>query len=389
MTDFQALRVDAFAVDEELSDAGCVGPELAHLAQVYLHSPRALVWRNPSSDWRVFVLLLPIASRLSLMANPIFAQLARAWGMNARFVGIDRDGLFHDFRSLLSDRTLKLLVELLTADQARTVDAARVLDTLFGTLASEMLTVLEQRGDDWSRHLDTEHRLESQVPASLFDRDTRFPDFQAALRAALRDDIVDVAFYGRALRAADLREQAFETRVASLLESSLDPVTMAKLGQTRAGRHLGCYNWLQLDSRHAAARAHVLSRLPGFATFFAQTLVPLDLAPENSRDGGYDLRSLVARTASAHSLHWAGVLRRAIDAGQDRAVIEALSQRFQVPDNLIRRLWREVPPAFGQPPTWQIAQVLRQLQRVGPNGWPASDAQWRELLARAVPAEAA
>ena len=133
----------------------------------------------------------------------------------------------------------------------------------------------------------------------------------------------------------------------------------------------------------------MLSRLPGFATFFAQTLVPLDAAPENSRDGGYDLRSLVARTASAHNQHWAGVLRRAIDAGQDRAVIEALSQRFQVPDNLIRRLWREVPLAFGQPPTWQIAQVLRQLQRVGPNSWPSSDVQWRELLARAVPAEAA
>ena len=37
-----------------------------------------------------------------------------------------------------------------------------------------------------------------------------------------------------------------------------------------------------------------------------------------------------------------------------------------------------------QPPTWQIAQVLRQLQRVGERGWPNSDAQWRELLARAV-----
>jgi hypothetical protein len=347
------------------------------------------VWHNPSSDWRVFALLLPIASRLSLMANPIFAQLARAWGMNARFVGIDRDGLVHDFRSLLSDRTLKLLVELLTADQAQGVDAARVLDTLFGTLAAEMLTVLEQREDDWSRHLDTEHRLESQVPSSLFDRETRFPDFQAALRMALRDDIIDVAFYGRALRAADLREQAFETRVASMLESSLDPMTMARLGQTRAGRHLGCYNWLHLDPRHSAARAHVLSRLPGFATFFAQTLVPLDLAPGSPSDGHYDLRSLVARTASAHSLHWAGVLRRAIDAGQDRSVIEALSQRFQVPDNVLRRLWREVPAALGQPPTWQIAQVLRELQRAGERGWPDSDAQWRELLARAVPAEAA
>ena len=83
------------------------------------------------------------------------------------------------------------------------------------------------------------------------------------------------------------------------------------------------------------------------------------------------------------------MLRRAIDAGQDRAVIEALSQRFQVPDNILRRLWREMPAAFGQPPTWQIAQVLRQLQRVGERGWPTSDVQWHELIARAVPAEAA
>ena len=98
MTDFESLRVDTFAVDEELIDAASVGPELAHLAQVYLRSPRALVWHNPSPDWRLFVLLLPIASRLSLMANPIFAQLARAWGLHARFVGIDRDGLVHDFR---------------------------------------------------------------------------------------------------------------------------------------------------------------------------------------------------------------------------------------------------------------------------------------------------
>ena len=122
MTDFESLRVDTFAVDEELIDAASVGPELAHLAQVYLRSPRALVWHNPSPDWRLFVLLLPIASRLSLMANPIFAQLARAWGLHARFVGIDRDGLVHDFRSLLSDRTLKLLVHLLGAELSRDIE---------------------------------------------------------------------------------------------------------------------------------------------------------------------------------------------------------------------------------------------------------------------------
>ena len=126
--DFEALRVDSFPVDVELQDAGTVGPELAHLSGVYRRSPRALIWRNPSSDWRLFVLLPPLASRLSLMANPIFAQLTRAWGLNVRFVGVDRDGLIYDFRSLLSDVTLKLLVELLGADSA---EDATLLDTLF------------------------------------------------------------------------------------------------------------------------------------------------------------------------------------------------------------------------------------------------------------------
>ena len=86
---FQALRVDALAIDDELTDAGQVGPELAAAAQVYLRTPRALIWRAPSPDWRLFVVLLPLASRLSLMANPVFAQLAREWGLGIRFIGVD------------------------------------------------------------------------------------------------------------------------------------------------------------------------------------------------------------------------------------------------------------------------------------------------------------
>ena len=73
--DFQPIAVDAYPVDEQLTDAGTVGPETAHLARVYLGTPRALIWRNPSSDWRLFVLLVPLASRLSLMRNPIFGAL--------------------------------------------------------------------------------------------------------------------------------------------------------------------------------------------------------------------------------------------------------------------------------------------------------------------------
>lgn len=390
MTEFAAIRVDAYPVDAELIDAGSTGPELAHLADVYLRSPRALVWRHPSSDWRLFVLLLPIASRLSLMTNPIFAQLARAWGLNARFVGIDRDGLVHDFRSLLTDRTLRLLVDALRADIGQPADgAARVLDALFAALAGEMLTVLERRRDDWRRHLDTEHRLEPAAQGGLFDRQARHPDFLAALRAALRQGVIDVGFYGRALRATDLREQAVEQRLASLIESALDPIVLGRVAGTPAGAHLGCYNWLMLDPRHAAARAHVLSRLPGLAGFFAQTLVPLEADGRPGGSAGFDLRSLAARAASAHSLHWAGVLRRAIDAGQDRAVIEALAQRFAVPENVLRRLWRELPAGLGQPPGWQVGPVLRELARAGERDWPVTAAQWQALLERAVPTEAA
>ena len=351
------------------------------------------------------MLLLPLASRLSLMANPVFAQLTRAWGLSVRFVGVDRDGLAYDFRALLTDRTLKLLVELLDVDRS---DEPGLLDALFAALGREMLTILERRGAGWERYLDVDHRLEPEVDGTLFARATRYPDFLARLRQALHDEIVDVAFYGRALRSIDLREAAFEQRAGALIESALEPVTMAKLARSNAGRHLGCYNWLRIDPQHAAARAHVLARLPGLATFFAETLVPLEamrvaLRPDDDATdpaappddalaapppSTFDLKALAARKGSVHSAHWAAVLRRAIDAGQDRAVIEATAQRFSIPENVIRRLWREAPAAFGQPPTWHLAQILRELQRAGERAWPASDAQWQALIASAVPAEA-
>lgn len=415
MKEVEFLAVDGVPIDEELQDAGTTGPELAYLARCYRYSPRALVFRNPSSDWRLFVVQLPLASRLSLMTNPIFAQLTRAWGLNVRFLGVDREQLVYDFRALLSDRTLRLLVDLL----ARSDGADATLDLLFDSLAEEMLTVLDRRRTDWHRHLDREHRLEPGAPASLFDRAARCPDFLARLRGALRDEIIDVEFYGRALRSIDLREGAVDARIAAVIEASLDTVTLAKLARTGAGKHLGCYNWLRLDPRHAVPRAHLLARLPAFATFFAETLVPLD-ARAASRDGHddgsdaeadaealdtpadaalrrarrrqpptFDLRPLAARQDSAHSLHWAGVLERAIDAGQDRLVIEAIAQRFAVDDNLVRRLWRERPAALGQPPTWQLAQILRRLGERGDRGWPGNAAAWESLIASAVPIEAA
>lgn len=406
MTQHESIQADAYPIDAELRDDGTAGPELAWLARSYCDSPRALVFRNPSSDWRLFVVTLPLASRLSLMANPVFAQLTRAWGLNVRFVGVDRDGLAYDFRALLSDRTLALLVELLARRESGSGASAvggrrapggeapgeapggsrgeRTLDVLFDALAREMLTVLERRHEDWHRHLARELRLEPALAGNLFDHGGRYPDFLAALRGALRKGLVDVEFYGRALRSIDLREAAVDARIAALIESSLDPVSLAKLARTGAGRHLGCYNWLRIEPARAAHRAHMLASLPAFADFFADSL----LAPEHSASAGFDLKPLAARSQSAHSLHWAGVLRRAIDAGQDRAAIEAIAQRFAVGDNVIRRIWRERPAALGQPPTWHLAQVLRRLHALGERDWPASDAAWRTLLAQAVPAEA-
>lgn len=83
------------------------------------------------------------------------------------------------------------------------------------------------------------------------------------------------------------------------------------------------------------------------------------------------------------------MLKRAIDAGQDRAVIEAIAQRFAVDDNVVRRLWRDKPAALGQPPTWQLAQILRRLGERGERDWPADAAAWESLIATAVPIEAA
>lgn len=409
MKDVEFFAVDAVPIDGELQDAGHTGPELAQLAASYANSPRAIVFRDPSSDWRLFVVMLPLASRLSLMTNPIFTHLTRAWGLNARFVGVDREQLVYDFRALLSDRTLRLLVDVLARSEVAPGAARRgsdALDLLFASLADEMLTTLDRRRDDWGRHLDREHRIEPHASGSLFDRAGRHPDFLASLRAALRDEIIDVGFYGRVLRSIDLREDAIDARVRAVLESALDPITLAKLAKTGAGLHLGCYNWLRIDPRHAAPRAHLLARLPSFANFFADALVPIDactrepgledeedpleLAPTPARAmrATFELRPIASRERSAHSLYWAAALKRAIDAGQDRATIEAIAQRFAVDDNVVRRIWRERPAGLGQPPTWQLGQILRQLQANGERAWPTDAAGWQALIASAVPAEA-
>src|SRR5690606_23628843 len=196
--------------------------------------------------------------------------------------------------------------------------------------------------------------------------------------------------------------------IASQIQASLDPVTLAKLERTGAGHHLGAYNWLAMAPRQAAMRAHVLTNLPAFATLLAEALVPIDLlraeafAPEDEPAGdpsheyrdhagrhrdapGFDLRRLAAQHDTAHAMHWHALLARAVDAGQDRAVIDAIAGRFAIPANLVRRIWRERPGSLGQPPGWQLGEILRALDA---SAWPADRGEWEELIARAIPAAA-
>lgn len=381
--DFEAIRVDLYPIDEELSDSGHVGPELAAQAAEYLATPRALVWRNPSSDWRLFVLMMPLASRLSLMTNPIFAQLARDWGHNVRFVGIDRDHRVMDFRELLSDQTLRKLVAALARWLAETGQPSAqkaehaTLDVLFAALADNMLTLLEARRSDWMRHLACEHRLEPGAPGSLFDRESRFPDFLARLRLALRTGVIDVPFYSRVLRSIDLREASAEQRMAALIEASLEPVTLASAARTRAGQHLGAYNWLLAGQRHLPQRAYLLSRLPAFAQSMAELAFSSLSDPNHPNHPNH----------FNHTSHGSGppTLQAAIDSGQDRAIIEALADHFGVQPNVMRALWRHCPRGLASPAGWHLRLILRRLNDLPERAWPRSDEAWQQLASQSVP----
>ncbi|MFK7965272.1 MAG: hypothetical protein AB8C46_15020 [Burkholderiaceae bacterium] len=433
MQNHDALFVDAQAFDQELTDVGTVGPELAHLAKVYCSSPRAIVFRQPSSEWRLFMLVLPLASRLSLLSNPVFTQLTRAWGLNLRFVGVDRNGLAYDFRSLLSNDMLHCLIEWLRAGESQRLQNFSMtsadgqtakaqpltdngLDILFSGLAREMLTVLDKRRDDWGRHLNAHDRLEPGLPNNLFDRSSRYPDFLAACRDALKNQVIDVHFYGRILRSIDLREQSVELRAGAQIEDCLDPVVMTKLNKAGAGKHLGCYNWLSLSPTHASMRSHILANLPSFASYFAESLLNIEtwhptaqtvedlysgmaeieesFEQEDLQSGAkpqppaYDLRRISARQETLKNTECAARLRRAIDAGQDRAVIQVLAERFEVSENTIRLLWRDKPETLGQPPTWHLAEILRQLDALGRHDWPAHSEDWETLMSQSVPVEA-
>jgi hypothetical protein len=365
-SDFQTFAVDRFPVDTDLTDASHAGPELAHLASAYIQAPRALVWRHASSDWPLLVLLLPMGTRLSMMRNPIFANLVRDWGMNIRFIGVDYAHRVFDFRKLLSDDLLRKLVDALgEINPQHQASSHTTLDLLFSALAQGMLTLLEKRRADWPEHLAREHRLEPGVLGSVFDRQTRFSDFYRALHNGLRSGAINLDFYGRVLRSVDLREETLEQRLASLIKSTLDHRTLQRLSQAAVGLHLGCYNWLAIDPHHASQRQYLLQRLGCFAQFFSDSLLPhLDLPAGLETWPQADNHDVFNRLAQA------------VDSGQDRLVIEALAARFAVSSNTVRALWRAAPNGLGTPATWHLQKILLRLDAVPPRAWPNNPQDW-------------
>ena len=357
--DFEALRVDRFPIDQDLTDIGTVGPACAHQFGQYLRSPRALVWRNPSSDWQLFMVLLPMPERLTLMRNPIFAQLVRDWGHELRVMGVDHEQRLFDFRKLLTPAVLHTLLDALSSQES-----TQTLDAVFAMLAGQMLTIFEQRRDDWPQHLARDKRLpvdsgqpyvqHDAPPDSLFDRRTRTREVFGELRAALKQEWIDVDHYSRALRSIDQREWLLEQRLSQVLQDALSSGIVAQLKQTPIGLHLGCYNWMLIDPRHASQRAYILSRLSCFAQVFS----------DHFTDPATAARSR---------------LMQAVDSGQDRRVIDGLAEVFAVDANTIRGLWRAAPQQLGTPSFWRLQQLLLWLDVRPPHQWPQQQEQWAEL----------
>jgi hypothetical protein len=372
---YQAVLVDQYPIDQHLVDPSHWGPEPAHLAEVYLSTPRALVWSNASTDWPLLMVILPMASRLMMMRNPIFSNLVRDWGLHIRFVGVDSQQRFFDFKKLLTDDILRKLVNALQSIHSHSTEQQTnpALDVLFSSLAGGMLNMLEKRRENWPQHLARAPRLEPAVVGSLFDRSSRFADFLRALRKGLQSRTIDADFYSRAIRALDLREEAAERRIASIIQSCLNDTILARLNASPVGLHMGCYNWLAIDPHHVSQRHYALQRMGCFAQFFSDYLLTRkDYSnTQDLTETGLALSDLSAENAL--------YMTKAIDSGQDRQLIEALAQRFAVSPNTLRTLWRVAPNALGTPDTWLLQKILLRLDSTDPKAWPSTPNDWFEL----------
>lgn len=425
-------------LDALLADPAEVG-RAASLARAYLATPRCLLWWHPSRDWRVVVLLPPIASRMALLRNPIFGQLVRDWGTHLRAFGIDRDRQLRDLGPVLSDGALSRL--MLALSRGPEVGHDEVLDVLLDALdncSTGLGTMDVPKGQvigfsqgsslDPSRDPATAHpayggdygaydggsygdpalgtsadrdpylppaplmrqgQLEPGQPGSLFDRAWRYPELLQALRDGLHAGDaprLDQQLYVRLLAAIETRESMWEHAVAARLQGELDASVCAALQATRLRLHVGAYNWLLADAQHRPHRLNFLTRLPAFAPWAAETLLPLhdDVALNPAGDDAWpdDLR---LRASLPQRRELDPLLQRAIDGGQDRMIVATLAARFGITDNTIRQLWRDSPPHLEGLPSWQLPAVLHKLDATPARHWPRSANAWERWIVQCVP----
>ncbi|NBU66774.1 MAG: hypothetical protein EBS52_05525 [Betaproteobacteria bacterium] len=217
---FNALTVDPCAIDAELEDAGAVGPELAFIAKEQRLLPRALCWRDASSDWPLLIVQIPGTEALWMLQHPVFTPIIRRWGMALRVIGISREAMAYDFRALLSDSTLAKLRSALRDDPQQAP-----VDLIYQALAQGMLTRLHPSGQ-MAKHLLREGYIHPNSEAIEPADSAHRPLLIKALQTALRRGQLDIGFYSRAMRAIRRRESLVQQRLAFIFEGALSPLSL-------------------------------------------------------------------------------------------------------------------------------------------------------------------
>ncbi|NCW18371.1 MAG: hypothetical protein EBW71_09280 [Betaproteobacteria bacterium] len=340
------MTVDPCAIDAELEDAGAVGPELAFIAKEQRLLPRALCWRDASSDWPLLIVQIPGTEALWMLQHPVFTPIIRRWGMALRVIGISREAMAYDFRALLSDSTLAKLRSALRDDPQQAP-----VDLIYQALAQGMLTRLHPSGQ-MAKHLLREGYIHPNSEAIEPADSAHRPLLIKALQTALRRGQLDIGFYSRAMRAIRRRESLVQQRLAFIFEGALSPLSLQLCARLDPRIPWGVYNWLHRDPRHAAAREHLLRHLPWLGPWLANHLL-LDV---DSR------------------------LQQVIDSGQDSLVLENLAAVFAVDPNLLRRLWRRPIAMPAELNDWQLPRMLAWLQQKPERLWPADESSWDRLF---------
>jgi hypothetical protein len=374
---FQAIHIEPDSADGLVSRRPGITPQLVQTLQAYQQTPRALVWRSPSPDWRLFILVLPLATRWPDLCQPVLGPLVRDWGHALRFVGVDRTHHVYDFRAMLELPILRRLIDSLdrwlnTPKPAS--EPTEILDVLFDILGGHHFTRLEARNDLWAQHLARELCLDPLHTESLFQRATCQEDLMRLVQEALRRRVLDMELYGRLVRAIDRRETFTERLMVAVLGEALDPTTLQTLNSTRSGAHLGCYNWLLAHPARRRQRAYVLNRLPALGPFIADFF--LESPPSRLKDRWAQISG--NQHVSTNPLDTDRLLQ-AIDSGQDRTVIAALASHFNVREQVFRSLWRFYPSGLIAPPSWHLPHLLQRLNQLPDRFWPRDASSWQAL----------